>query len=124
MREKSTKLKDGGVACRFWRLSIPEGETKDHPLANPFGPASPRLEGVKLDPILVVVGGNELLRDRAEDYAKRMKEMKKDIVYVEFEGKEHGFFTNDPFSDSGNVVLQLIKRFVHQNSPNLLPPSS
>ncbi|KAJ9693808.1 hypothetical protein PVL29_009666 [Vitis rotundifolia] len=100
------------ILDRFWRLSIPEGGTKDHPLANPFGPASPSLEPLKLDPILVVVGGNELLKDRAEDYAKRLKEMKKDIGYVEFEGKEHGFFTNDPYSEAGNAVLQLIKRFI------------
>lgn len=100
------------ILDRFWRLSIPEGGTKDHPLANPFGPASPDLEPLKLDPILVVVGGNELLKDRAEDYAKRLKEMKKDIEYVEFEGKEHGFFTNDPYSEAGNAVLQLIKRFI------------
>ncbi|CAL5432477.1 unnamed protein product [Camellia sinensis] len=39
---------------RFWRLSIPIGETMDHPLVNPFGPVSPNLED--LDPILVLVG--------------------------------------------------------------------
>lgn len=97
---------------RFWRLSIPEGGTKDHPLANPFGPESPSLEPLKLDPILVVVGENELLKDRAKEYATKLKEMKKNIRYVEFEGKEHGFFTNDPYSEAGNAVLQLIKRFI------------
>ncbi|KAL0436227.1 UNVERIFIED_CONTAM: putative carboxylesterase 15 [Sesamum radiatum] len=39
---------------RFWRLSIPAGETTDHPLVNPFGPNSPNLEKMELDPILVV----------------------------------------------------------------------
>ncbi|EXC03804.1 putative carboxylesterase 15 [Morus notabilis] len=73
------------ILDRFWRLSMPEGETRDHPLVNPFGPNSPNLEKVAFDPILVIVGGNEMLKDRAENYAKRLKEMGKKIDYVEFE---------------------------------------
>ncbi|GLT45081.1 hypothetical protein SLA2020_189400 [Shorea laevis] len=101
---------------RFWRLSMPTGETRDHPLANPFGPSSRSLETLILDPILVMVGAKELLKDRAEDYAKRLKEMGKTIKYVEFEGKEHGFFTNDPYSDVSGETLQLIERFMIENS--------
>ncbi|XP_057741482.1 probable carboxylesterase 15 [Arachis stenosperma] len=103
---------------RFWRLSIPVGETRDHPLANPFGPRSPNLEDVELDPILVIVGGNELLKDRAQDYATRLKELGKNIEYIEFEGKEHGFFThnNDPHSEVEEEVMQLIRQFMLQNS--------
>ncbi|XP_062112324.1 carboxylesterase 15 [Humulus lupulus] len=101
---------------RFWRLSMGEGETRDHPLANPFGPKSPNLEKVGLDPILVIVGGNELLRDRVENYAMRLKDMGKKVEYVDFGGQQHGFFTNDPYSDTSNNVLQVIKRFILQNS--------
>ncbi|XP_027364284.1 probable carboxylesterase 15 [Abrus precatorius] len=101
---------------RFWRLSMPIGESRDHPLANPFGPKSPNLEHVKLDPILVIVGGNELLKDRAEDYARRLKELGKNIEYVEFEGKEHGFFTHDSYSEAADEVLQMLKRFILENS--------
>ncbi|KAF4369053.1 hypothetical protein CsatB_019494 [Cannabis sativa] len=103
---------------RFWRLSMGEGETRDHPLANPLGPKSPRLEEVGLEPMLVIVGGNELLRDRVEEYAMRLKDMGKNVEYVEFEGQQHGFFTNDPYSHISNHVLQLIKRFILQNSSN------
>ena len=95
---------------------MPEGETRDHPLANPFGPNSPSLEIVALDPILVIVGGNELLRDRVENYAKRLKEMGKKVEYVEFEGQQHGFFTNDPYSEISYQVVQVIKRFMLDNS--------
>ncbi|KAK6232370.1 hypothetical protein QUC31_010401 [Theobroma cacao] len=104
------------ILDRFWRLSMPIGETRDHPLANPFGPWSPRLETVTLDPILVIVGGNELLKDRAEDYARRLKDMGKKIEYVEFEGKEHGYFNCDPHSDATNQTLQVISRFMSDNS--------
>ncbi|MCD7459686.1 hypothetical protein HAX54_041643 [Datura stramonium] len=96
----------------FWRLSLPIGATADHPLANPFGPLSPKVEPMKIDPLLVIVGGNELLKDRVEDYANKLKELNKDIHYFEFEGMQHGFFTNDPFSQVSNLVLQEINYFM------------
>ncbi|KAF8369630.1 hypothetical protein HHK36_032347 [Tetracentron sinense] len=101
---------------RFWRLSIPIGDTTDHPLVNPFGPASPSIELVALDPILVVVGGSDLLKDRAEDYAKRLKEWGKKIEYIEFEGKQHGFFTIDPRSEASDELMRVIKRFMSEYS--------
>ncbi|KAK7244737.1 hypothetical protein RIF29_39563 [Crotalaria pallida] len=97
---------------RFWRLSMPVGETRDHPLANPFGPGSPNLGQMKLDPILVIVGGNELLKDRSADYASRLKKLGKDITYLEFEGKEHGFFTHNSYSEDAEEIIQILKRFM------------
>ncbi|KAJ4705457.1 putative Alpha/beta-Hydrolases superfamily protein [Melia azedarach] len=101
---------------RFWRLSLPVGESRDHPYANPFGPKSPSLEAVSLDPILVVAGENELLKDRAKDYAKRLKEMGKNIDYIEFQGKQHGFFTKEPFSEAANKFLQIVEKFISEYS--------
>ncbi|KAL5770389.1 hypothetical protein ACOSP7_014543 [Xanthoceras sorbifolium] len=104
------------ILDRFWRLSLPVGETRDHPIANPFGPLSQRLEGVRLDPILVVVGGCELLKDRAKDYAKTLKAMDKRIHYVEFKGKEHGFFNKHPYSPDGDEFVQLLNQFIFNHS--------
>ncbi|XP_028777598.1 probable carboxylesterase 15 [Neltuma alba] len=101
---------------RFWRLSMPVGKNRDHPLANPFGPESPDPAQVKLDPILVMVGGRELLKDRAKDYAEKLKELGKNIEYVEFEGREHGFFSHDSYSDVAEEALQIIQRFLLRNS--------
>ncbi|TKY67001.1 carboxylesterase 15 [Spatholobus suberectus] len=100
---------------RFWRLSIPLGETTDHPLVNPFGPNSKSLEGINLDPILVVAAASDLLKDRAEDYARRLKEWGKDIEYVEFEGQQHGFFTIDPNSEPSNMLMLIIKQFIEKH---------
>lgn len=97
---------------RFWRLSIPKGEDRDYPLANPFGNCSPNLEMVSLDPMLVIVGSKEIMKDRVEDYARRLKELGKDITYVEFEGQHHGFFTHNPCSHVSNQLSQLIKQFI------------
>ncbi|KAM7529896.1 hypothetical protein LguiB_033306 [Lonicera macranthoides] len=113
---KSEPMLNLELLDRFWRLSLPVGFTADHPFANPFGPSSPSLESVKLDPMLVIAGGIELLKDRVEDYARRLQNMGKKVDYVEFEGKYHGFFTNDPYSEVANIVLQIIRKFMHENS--------
>ncbi|KAK6131615.1 hypothetical protein DH2020_034629 [Rehmannia glutinosa] len=104
------------ILDRFWRLSVPSGNTADHPWANPFGPSSPSLEFVKLDPILVLVGGSEVMKDRIEEYSKRLKEMGKEIEYLEYQGEQHGFFINQPFSQVANKVLQNINQFIYKNS--------
>lgn len=107
------------VLDRFWRLSLPDDGTRDHPFSNPFGPTSSNLELVNLDPMLLIVGGSELLKDRVEDYAKRLKQLGKKIEYVEFEGKQHGFFTNGPYySKEADGVVKLIKRFIFENNSN------
>ncbi|WJX43913.1 hypothetical protein P8452_30957 [Trifolium repens] len=100
---------------RYWRLSIPIGENTDHPLVNPFGPHSKSLEEIDLDPILVVVGENDLLKDRVEDYARRLKNWGKKIEYVEFKGQQHGFFTIDPNSEPSKELMLVIKQFVEKN---------
>ncbi|XP_054809480.1 probable carboxylesterase 15 [Prosopis cineraria] len=104
------------ILDRFWRLSLPVGKNRDHPLANPFGPESPDLGQVQLGPILVIVGGRELLKDRAKDYAAKLKELGKNIDYFEFEGRQHGFFSHDSYSQVAEEVVQIIQGFMLQNS--------
>ncbi|XP_027066785.2 strigolactones hydrolase CXE15 [Coffea arabica] len=105
------------ILDRFWRLSLPPGKNADHPLANPFSPFSKNnVESVMFDPVLVIAGEIELLRDRVEDYARRLKEAGKKVEYVEFEGKYHGFFNNDPYSELGDRVLQEIKDWMSKIS--------
>jgi len=82
---------------------------------NPFGPNSESLEGINLDPILVVAGGSDLLKDRAEDYVRRLKEWGKDIEYLEFEGQQHGFFTIYPNSEPSNKLMLTIKHFIEKH---------
>ncbi|KAI7725789.1 hypothetical protein M8C21_013960 [Ambrosia artemisiifolia] len=100
----------------FWRMSLPIGKKADHPFANPLGSESPNLELVKLDPILIIVGGNEIMKDRVKMYADKLKELGKIARYVEYDGKQHGFFTNEPYSDVSDSVLSLIKNFMLEHS--------
>ncbi|KAF6169895.1 hypothetical protein GIB67_034287 [Kingdonia uniflora] len=101
---------------KFWRLSIPIGDTTDHPLVNPFGPYTLPIDAHDLDPTLVVVGGSDLLKGRAEEYATKLKEWGAKIEYVEYEGKQHGFFTIDPNCEAANNLMQVIKKFIAENS--------
>lgn len=57
-----------------------------------------------------------MLKDRLEDYAKKLKTWGKKIEYVEFEGKHHGFFTIDHNSTAQDELIQIIKRFFVENS--------
>lgn len=101
---------------RFWRLSLPLGADTDHSFSNPFGPASTSLESVSLDPILVVIGGADLLRDRAREYTEKLKAWGKRVELAEFEGEQHGFYTIDPFSKASDELMRLIQRFITDNS--------
>uniref|UniRef100_A0A0E0AG27 Alpha/beta hydrolase fold-3 domain-containing protein n=1 Tax=Oryza glumipatula TaxID=40148 RepID=A0A0E0AG27_9ORYZ len=102
---------------RFWRLSLPPGATRDHPMANPFGPDSPAMDGVELPPVLVVAGGLDMLRDRAVDYAERLSAMGKPVELAEFAGEHHGFFTLGPGSDAAGELIAAVARFVDVAAP-------
>ncbi|XP_042518640.1 probable carboxylesterase 15 [Macadamia integrifolia] len=118
LEERETVFTNLMILDMFWRLSIPVGETTDHPLVNPIGPASPSLEPLALDPILAVVGSCDRLKDRIKNYVKRLKEWGKKIEYAEFEGEDHGFFSVQPNSEAANKLMQLINRFITENSSN------
>ncbi|KAG8081364.1 hypothetical protein GUJ93_ZPchr0007g3802 [Zizania palustris] len=97
---------------RYWRLSLPAGATADHPFSNPFGLGSPDLAAADIAPTLVIVGGRDILRDRAVNYAARLKAMGKPVEAREFEGQQHGFFTIDPWSAASADLMRAVKRFV------------
>ncbi|KAL0736446.1 hypothetical protein Bca4012_012656 [Brassica carinata] len=119
--EERTESEDGpseqkltlDLLDKFWRLSLPEGATRDHPMANPFGPTSPALESISIEPMLVIAGGSELLRDRAKEYAYKLKKMGgKRVDYIEFENEEHGFYNHSPSSDASQQLLRIIGDFM------------
>ncbi|XP_062212642.1 carboxylesterase 15-like [Phragmites australis] len=102
-----------------WRLALPQGATRDHPFANPFGPESPALGAVALPPTLVVVAEHDLLRDRTVDYVARLEAMGKPVELVEFEGQHHGFLVVEPSGDAGSEVVRAVKRFVYGNGSDI-----
>ncbi|KAG1347966.1 putative carboxylesterase 15 [Cocos nucifera] len=97
---------------RYWRLSLPAGATRDHPLANPEGPESPSLEAVEVEPVLVVVAEHDLLRDRDVEYARRLEGWGKRVELVEIKGQQHGFFAVGAWSEPVGELMKVIKRFM------------
>ncbi|KAL0926446.1 hypothetical protein M5K25_002680 [Dendrobium thyrsiflorum] len=105
---------------RFWRLAMPVGSTTDDPISNPFGPGGPALREVQFGPMLVVVGGEDLLRDRAVEYAERLKEWGKPVEVINCDGQQHGFFTFQPRSEPADRLMQSIRRFMVENGGHKL----
>lgn len=101
------------MADQLWHMSLPVGASRDHPVANPFGPDSPSLAAVDLPPALVVTPGNDVLRDHQHGYAARLKEMGKAVELVGFEGEQHGF---RPFGEAADELMPVLRRFVYAHS--------
>ncbi|KAK6147335.1 hypothetical protein DH2020_018247 [Rehmannia glutinosa] len=90
-------LREGVDFGRVFVVGDSSGGNMAHHLAVELRRGSPGLE-----PVRVRVGGSEVMKDRIEEYSKRLKEMGKEIEYVEYQGEQHGFFTNQPFSQVAN----------------------
>ncbi|VAH74214.1 probable carboxylesterase 15 [Triticum dicoccoides] len=93
----------------FWRMSLPVGTNRDHPVANPFGPESPSLASV-------VAPESDVLRDRVMGYAARLREMGKAVEVAEFAGEQHGFSVLRPFGEAANELMRVLKRFVYTDT--------
>uniref|UniRef100_A0ACD5VNR3 Uncharacterized protein n=1 Tax=Avena sativa TaxID=4498 RepID=A0ACD5VNR3_AVESA len=97
----------------LWRLSLPVGASRDHPVANPFGPESPSLAPVDLPPVLVVAPESDVLRDHVLGYAARLREMGKAVELAQFPGERHGFSGLQPFGAAANELIRILRRFVY-----------
>ncbi|CAL5078446.1 unnamed protein product [Urochloa decumbens] len=108
------------MAGRYVRLSLPAGAAADHPFLNPFSPdTAPGLEGVDVGPTLVVVAGDDMLRDRNLEYVRRMKEMGKPVEAVEFKGQGHAFFSLRPWSGAVDEMVRAVKGFIDKVSAQI-----
>ena len=101
------------MADQFWRMALPAGATRDHPLANVFGPDSPDLEPVALPPVLVEAPECDVLRDRVLLYAARLKETGKAVELAEFKGEQHGFSVLR-WGEANEELIRILKHFVGQ----------
>ncbi|CAL4958299.1 unnamed protein product [Urochloa decumbens] len=103
------------MADQLWRMALPVGATRDHPLANPFAPGSPNLEPLPLPPALVVAPGRDVLFGHVLRYAARLKEMGKAVELAEFAEERHGFSVGQP-SEATEELMGILKRFVHHHA--------
>ncbi|CAO2161118.1 unnamed protein product [Urochloa humidicola] len=96
------------MSDQLWRMALPVGATRDHPLANPFAPGSASLEPLPLPPALVVAPGRDVLCGHVLRYAARLKEMGKDVELAEFVDEGHGFSVGQP-SEATTELMGILR---------------
>ena len=108
----SSEFDPGKNFDQMWRLALPDGATRDHPAANPFGPESAPLDDVRFPPVLVAKAGRDRMRDRVAEYVARLRAMGKPVELAEFEGQGHGFFVFAPFGDASAELVRVVRQFM------------
>jgi len=88
------------------------GSNRDHPFSNPWSDEAPKLEDVLLPPLLVAIGGRDMLRDRGLDYCESLKQCGKSVEVMVAEEEEHGFYALKPHGPSSQRLMERISRFM------------
>ncbi|KAM7476971.1 hypothetical protein LguiB_024214 [Lonicera macranthoides] len=98
----------------YWRAFLPEGEDRDHPACNPFGPKGINLEGIKFPKSLVVVAGLDLVQDWQLAYAEGLKKAGQEVKLLYLEQATIGFYLL-PNNDHFYTVMDELRNFVGSN---------
>lgn len=98
----------------YWRAYLPEGEDRDHPACNPFGPRGRSLEGLKFPKSLVVVAGLDLVQDWQLAYVKGLENSGQDVKLLFLKQATIGFYFL-PNNDHFYCLMEEINSFVNSN---------
>jgi gibberellin receptor GID1 len=101
----------------YWKAYLPEGEDRDHPACNPFGPRAVALKGVKFPKSLVVVAGLDLVQDWQLRYVDGLKQSGHEVKLLHLKEATIGFYFL-PNNDHYNCLMEEIKNFINP------PPST
>ncbi|KAJ9543449.1 hypothetical protein OSB04_023156 [Centaurea solstitialis] len=97
-RTESEKNLDGKYFVKlqdrdwYWRAFLPEGEDRDHPACNVFGPRGPDLTGVSFPKSLVVVAGLDLVQDWQLGYVEGLRKAGQEVKLLFLEKATIGFY--------------------------------
>lgn len=112
----------------YWRAYLPEGEDRDHPACNPFGPRGQSLKGVNFPKSLVVVAGLDLVQDWQLAYVDGLKKTGLEVNLLYLKQATIGFYFL-PNNDHFHCLMEELNKFVHsiedsqsKSSPVLLTP--
>lgn len=95
----------------YWRAYLPEGEDRDHPACNPFGPKGKSLEGIKFPKSLLVVASLDLIQDWQLAYAKGLEKAGQVVKLLYLEQATIGFYLL-PNNNHFYTVMDEINNFV------------
>ncbi|PWA50277.1 GA Insensitive Dwarf1 B [Artemisia annua] len=117
-RTNSELLLDGKYFVRlvdrdwYWRAFLPEGEDRDHPACNIFGPRGSDLTGVKFTKSLVCVAGLDLVQDWQLAYVEGLQKAGHDVKLLYLEKATIGFYFL-PNNDHFYTLMEEMKNFVN-----------
>nr|UXL73226.1 B-type GID1 protein b2 [Jasminum sambac] len=100
----------------YWRAFLPEGEDRDHPASNIFGPRGKNIEGLQFPKSLVVVAGLDLVQDWQLDYVKGLEKCGHEVKLLFLEKATIGFYFL-PNNEHFHCLMDEIKSFIHPPSP-------
>ncbi|KAM1526074.1 hypothetical protein ACFX10_010458 [Malus domestica] len=95
----------------YWRALLPEGEDRDHPACNPFGPRGQSLKAVKFPKSLIVVAGLDLIQDWQLAYARGLERAGINVKLMYLEHATIGFYLL-PNNEHFYTVMDEISKFV------------
>lgn len=98
----------------YWRAYLPEGEDRDHPACNPFGPRGRSLEGVRFPKSLVVVAGLDLIQDWQLSYVEGLKKYGQEVKLLFLKQATIGFYFL-PNNEHYYSLFQEISDFIRPN---------
>ncbi|KAK4756492.1 hypothetical protein SAY87_006619 [Trapa incisa] len=104
----------------YWRAYLPEGEDRDHPACNPFGPRGRSLDDLvgKFPRSLVVVPGLDLVQDWQLAYVEGLRKSGLDAKLLYLKEATIGFFFL-PNNDHFYTLMEEIKSFVSPRCDSL-----
>lgn len=99
----------------YWRAYLPEGEDRDHPACNIFGPRSKSMKAIQNFPkSLVCVAGLDLVQDWQLAYAEGLREAGQVVELLYLKEATIGFYFL-PNNDHFFTLMDKIKDFVNHN---------
>ncbi|GAB4841200.1 Gibberellin receptor gid1b [Ancistrocladus abbreviatus] len=98
----------------YWRAYLPEGEDRDHPACNIFGPRGKNLEGLDFPKSLVVVAGFDLVQDWQLAYVEGLRKAGQEVKLLYLQQATIGFYFF-PNNDHFYTLMEEIKNFVNSN---------
>lgn len=100
----------------YWRAYLPEGEDRDHPACNIFGPRSISIEGLQEFPkTLVCVAGLDLSQDWQLAYVDGLKNAGQDVKLLFLKEATIGFYFL-PNNEHFYSLMEEIKSFVNSSA--------
>lgn len=118
-RTESEKRLDGKFFVKiqdrdwYWRAFLPEGEDRDHPACNVFGPRSEGFDLVdKFPKSLVVVAGLDLLQDWQLGYVEGLQKSGRQVKLLYLEKATIGFYFL-PNNDHYHSLMDEMRSFIH-----------